>query len=214
MNEAVERRDGNKLGCFQRFGHGHGDVIGVHPIRPPVAVKTQRRDDRHDALHEQRLEHLRIDAFDLAGELVIDTVKDAERMRGDSVGADGAEIVRGKPFENFVCQAVGGGEREFERLAVGDAGAVEIGGLDLLLLGQRLDLRRRPVNDDHADAQRTEHGDIEQDVGKIFVGDDRAVDAENEGLFAEARDILQDAAKVSRFHVSFLITYTHFINAK
>src|SRR5205823_12833394 len=49
--------------------------------------------------------------------------------------------------------------------------------------------------------QGAEDGDVEQDIGEVFVGDDRAVDADDEDLLAKARDVLEDAAQVSRFHV-------------
>jgi hypothetical protein len=128
-------------------------------------------------------------------------------MRNDGVGAGGAKIVGGKPFENFVRQPVRGGERKLERGRIGDARAVEIGGRDFLFLSQRLDLRRRAVNQHHADVQRAQHGDVEQDVGEVLVGDDGAVEREDEGLFAEARNVLQDAPQVGWFH--FLIrTFT------
>jgi hypothetical protein len=83
--------------------------------------------------------------------------------------------------------------------------AVEIGRGDFLFLGQRFDLRRRPVNEHHANVQRTEHRDVEQDVGKVFVGDDGAIQREDEGLLAESRNVLQDAPQVSWFHVSFVV---------
>ena len=42
--------------------------------------------------------------------------------------------------------------------------------------------------------------DVEQDVGKILVGDDRAIQREDEGLLAKARNVLQDAPQVGWFH--------------
>ena len=79
--------------------------------------------------------------------------------------------------------------------------AVEVGRRDLLFLGQRLDLRRRAVDQHDADVQRAQHRDVQQDVGEVLVGDDRAVDAEDERLLAELRNVLQDAPQVGRFHV-------------
>ena len=49
-------------------------------------------------------------------------------MRDDGVGAGGAQVVGGQPFENLVREPVGGGERELERGRIGDAGAVEVRG--------------------------------------------------------------------------------------
>jgi hypothetical protein len=58
------------------------------------------------------------------------------------------------------------------------------------------------VNQHHADAQRPQHRHVEEDVGEVFIGDDGAVHANDEGLLPELRDVLQDAAQVSQFHVS------------
>jgi hypothetical protein len=52
-----------------------------------------------------------------------------------------------------VREPVGGGERELECRRIRDAGAVEIGDPDLKLLGKRLDLRRRAVDENDADVQ-------------------------------------------------------------
>ncbi len=70
-----------------------------------------------------------VHALDLAGEQMVHALDDAQRMGDDDVRAGGAQVVGRKPFENFVRQPVGGGERELERGGVGDAGAVEIGRL-------------------------------------------------------------------------------------
>ena len=105
-------------------------AVGIHAIGLAVAVEAERRDDRHDALREQRLEQLGVDALDLAGEQMVHALDDAHGMGDDDVRVGGAEVVGRKTFENFVRQPVGGGQRELERRGVGDAGAVEIGGLD------------------------------------------------------------------------------------
>ena len=43
-----------------------------------VAVEAERRDDRDDALREQRLQQLAVDPLDLAGEQLIDALDDAD----------------------------------------------------------------------------------------------------------------------------------------
>ena len=58
------------------------------------------------------------------------------RMGDDGVGAGGAQIVGRKAFEDFVGQAVGGGQRQLQRLGIGDAAAVQVGRRDVLFLGQ------------------------------------------------------------------------------
>ena len=39
-------------------------------------------------------------------------------------------------------------------------------------------------------------GDIEENVGEVFVGDDASVHCNNERLLAELRDVLEDPAQV------------------
>jgi len=43
------------------------------------------------------------------------------------------------------------------------------------------------VDERDADVQRAEDSDVEQDIGEVFVGDDGAVNADDEDFFAEAR---------------------------
>ena len=71
-----------------------------------------------------------------------------------------------------------------------------------MLFRQDPNLRRSAVDERDPDVQRAEDGDIEQDVGEVFVGDDRAVEAEDENPFAKTRDVLEDAAQVGRFHLT------------
>lgn len=56
------------------------------------------------------------------------------------------------------------------------------------------------MNDHDANIQRAKNVHIEEDVGEVFVGDDRAIDADDERLFAEARDVLENSAQISWFH--------------
>jgi len=58
------------------------------------------------------------------------------------------------------------------------------------------------MNEHDADIERAQHRNIQQDIGEVLVGDDGAVDADDEGLLPELRDVLQDAAQVGQFHVS------------
>ena len=80
---------------------------------------------------QQGLQQFGVHALDLAGELMVHALDDAHRMRDDGVGAGGAQIVGGEAFENFVREAVRGGERELQRVRVRDARAVEIRRLDI-----------------------------------------------------------------------------------
>ena len=71
----------------------------------------------------------------------------------------------------------------------------------MALFGEGLDLGCGAVHQDDADIERAQDRDIQEDVGKIFVSDNAAIDADDKNLFAELRDVLQDAAQVGQFHV-------------
>jgi hypothetical protein len=98
-----------------------------------------------------------------------------------------------------VREPVGSGERQLERGGVGNAVPIEVGRFDVLFVRKRLDLRGRAMDQHHADVQRTQHRDVEQDVGKILVRDDGAINADDEGPLPELRNVLEDAPQVSRF---------------
>jgi hypothetical protein len=198
--ESVVAGDVDDFGRLECFAEGDGDGVGIHPVGAAFAVEAERRDDGEDALGEQSLEHFDVDTFDLAGEEVIDAAEDADGMGDDRVGGSGADIVGGETFEDFVGEAIGGGEGEFEGEFVGDAGAIEIGGGDAGFVGELADHGGGAVDEDDADVEGAENGDIEEDVGEILIGDDGGVDAEDEATFAEAGDVTENAAEVGRFH--------------
>ena len=133
---------------------------------------------------------------------MIHAVNDPQRMRDDAVRCHPAQIIRGQTFENLVREAVRRGERELECLRVSEADASEVGRLHAAFLGQRGDLRRGTVDDEHADVQRAQHREIEQDVREVFVRDDRAINGDDERLFAEAWNVLEDSPEVGRFHLA------------
>ena len=81
------------------------------------------------------------------------------------------------------------------------AATVEVGRLDVLFVGKRLDLRRRAVDEDDADVERAQHRDVQQDIGEVLVCDDRAVNADDEGPLPELRNVLQDAPQIGWFHL-------------
>ena len=133
---------------------------------------------------------------------MIDAAQDAHRVGDDGVGRGGAEVVGRKALENLVCQAVGGGEREAERDVVGHAAAIQVGRRYALLRRERSNLSGGAVHEDDADVERAQHGDVQEEVCEILIRHDRPIDAEDEGLLAEARDVLQDAPQVGGFHVA------------
>ncbi len=146
VNQSVAGRDENQFYRLERLGDRQRDAVGIHAIRPAIAVETERRNDGDDVLCEQGLKQRGVHALDFAGEKMIHAADDSHRMRDDDVRAGGAKVVGGKAFENLVREPVRGGEGELERVRVRDARAVEVGHGNFLFLGERLNLRRRAVD--------------------------------------------------------------------
>ena len=94
--------------------------------------------------------------------------------------------------------AVGGSQGELQRVGVGDAGAVEVGGRLSGLFGQAADLVAGAVDQGDADAQAAQQGDVEQQIAEVLVLDDGAVQGDDEDLIAEARHIAQDLAQIGQ----------------
>ena len=156
------RGDENQLDGFQLLRDRDRHRVGVDAIGLPVTVEPERRDDRDDALRQQRLQELGIDALDLAGEEMIHALDHADGMRDDHVRAGGAQVVGRQTLENLVGQAVGGRQRQVERRCIGDAGPFEIGGQNLTFVGERSDLLRGAMHEHDTDVQRAEERDVEQ----------------------------------------------------
>ena len=188
--------------AFKRIGYRDGDAVGIDAVRLAIAIEPERGDDRDDVLGQQGLQQRGVHAFDFAGEQVVHALDDAHGMRDDDIGARGAQVIGGKPFEDFMGQPVRRRERELERRGIGHAGAVQVGGRDILFLGQGLNLRGRAMDQHHPDVQRAQHGNIQQQRREVFVRDNGAVHRENKGLLAELRNVLQDAPQVGQFHFS------------
>ena len=184
----------------ERLRHLERDRVGVHAEGAALAVHPERRNDGHDAVREQRLQQLDVDALDAAGEQVVDALQDPERVRDHAVRDGGAQVGRVQALEDLVRHAVRRGEGEVERRGVGDPRALEVGRHDAALARERADLHGGAVHEHGADAQRPEHGRVHQDVAEVLVRDRRAVDGDHEGPVAELRDVLEDAPQVGRSH--------------
>ena len=89
---------------------------------------------------------------------------------------------------------------ELQCRGVGHAGAVEVGGLDILLLGECLHLFGSAVHHHHPDVQGTQEGDIEEYVGEVFVCNDACIHSDDERLLAELGNVLEDRTQVCELH--------------
>ena len=126
----------------------------------------------------------------------------AQGMSNDGVGTSGAQIIGRQPLENLVRQPVGGGKSQLERRHIGNAAAVQVGRCDPLLEGQRFDLGGGAVYQHQTDIERAQERDVHQDIAKVLVDHNGAIDADDERLLAELGDVLQNAPQVSQFHVN------------
>ena len=134
--QAVSGGNENQFRGLQCFGHAMSDRIAVQSKGVALAIKTKWRDYGGDTLSQEGLQKFRVDAFHLAGVLVVRTGENAEGVSSHSVGIGSAQIVRGKPFEDFVCEPIGCGESQLQGDVIGNARAVEIAWSEGLLLGE------------------------------------------------------------------------------
>lgn len=52
---------------------------------------------------------------------------------------------------------------------------------------------RCSMDENDMDVERTQNSDIEEEIGKVIVCDDGAIDSDDESPFAEARDVAEDS---------------------
>ncbi len=113
------------------------------------------------------------------------SVNDAHWMRDNRVAACRAQIVGAESLQNLVGEPIRRGQRQLESRPISDPAPVQIGRLNILFLGQNLDLGGRTVDQQNPDAQRAENSDIQQDIGEILAGNNCAIDANDKNLFRE-----------------------------
>ena len=190
----------NQLRRLQRDCHRGSDAIGVDPVRLALAAKAKGRNDRNNVLVQQRFEDRGVNPFHLPREQMVDAVNDPQRECDDGIGGRRAEIVGRKATQNLVRETVGGFDGELQCRGLGHAGTVEVGRLNILLLGERLNLFGSAVHQHHPDVQGTQDGDIEENVGEVFVCDDTRIHRDNERLLAELRNVLEDRAQICELH--------------
>jgi hypothetical protein len=95
--------------------------VRVQPVGASVAVHAERRHHGHDAVREQRLHELAVHPLDPARELVVDALQDPQGVRDHRVGGGAPQVGRGQRLQDLVGQPVGRGQRELQRLGIGDA---------------------------------------------------------------------------------------------
>ena len=87
-----------------------------------------------------------------------------------------------------MCDARGRVQADGKGVPIGDARAVGVGHHGAEFGGAAFDLVARAVDEDDLDVERTQDGDVEQDVAEILRLDDLAVDGDHEDALAETRE--------------------------
>lgn len=200
LHEAILGGDEDEFDGAESFGDGNGDAVAIHSVGISLAIEADGRDDGYDALGNEGLEQFDIDSLNLAGKEMIHALEDAHGVGDDRVGVGGAQVVRSEAFQNFVSEAIGRGESELQSGSIRDAGTVDVARSDSLFLGELANLGASAMDQNDADVQGAEDRDIEQEVRKIFLRNDSAIDAQHEDAVPKAGDVLEYAAKVSWFH--------------
>jgi len=103
--------------------------------------------------YAEELKKLGIDTLDLPGKQLVDAMDDPQRVRNDGIRAGGAEVIGRKAFQDLVRETVCGVHGDLQGGSIGHAGTIEVGRLDTLLVGKRLNLRGRTMHEHHADVQ-------------------------------------------------------------
>jgi hypothetical protein len=72
----------------------------------------------------------------------------------------------------------------------------------MLPLGEGLNLFGCAVHDYYSDVQRTQQGDIEENIREVLVYNNACIHGDNERLLAELRNVLKNPAQVCELHGS------------
>ena len=192
--------DEEELGGVEGDGDFDGDGCGIEAERAALAFAAAWWDERGDALVDELLERLGVDAVDGAGVAEVTAADDACGVDGDGIGDCGAEADASEVLEHGGGEPADGVDGSLEGGFVGDAGSVWAGECDAAAGGEFHDLESGTEDDDDADTEGMEDGEVEEDVAEVFVADDGAVDENDERLAAELGDVAQNAADIVVFH--------------
>ena len=151
----------------ERLGDFDGDGVGIHSEGTTFAIKTEGRHDGDDAVVEEELQRVGVDAFDFASVELVDSADDACGVGDDAVCVGGTEVDGGEPLHEFVQDVVGGFDGEAQGRIVCDACSVPTRDGDVPFCGELLNLSAGSVDEDNFDAEGSQDGDVEQQVGQV-----------------------------------------------
>ena len=161
-------------------GDGAGHRIGIDVVGMAIGPHPDRRDDRHDARRQQRVDDRGVDAFGFADKAEVDDLFDgAAGIAGGALHLHGAYqtgvLARNAgsaatgaldPGDEFLVDRTG--QHHFGHLrggGIGDAQAIDEAAFDAQPLQHRADLRAAAMDDDGQDTDRLQQHDV---FGKIL----------------------------------------------
>ena len=121
-------------------------------------------------------------------------------MGDDRVDVGGAQVHGGEAFHDLVGQADGRIDADLQRDFIGDAGSIRVCQLDATLARELDDLESGPVHENDLDAQRTEHCQIQENVGKVIRSSHLSIEGNDEDALPETGNVLEDLAQVGDVH--------------
>jgi hypothetical protein len=198
-NQAAQRCQVDDLAGLQHLGEFGGEQVGVDAQRMAVGGEADGREDRDDVGSDQVEDELLVDAVDPAGELLIQTLDDADGHRAHRVGDGALQPVLSEALKDEMRHTGRGADGEVERGGVGHARAAGVGDGNTAHRSQLLDLLADAVDQHQLDAEAAEDRDVDEQVAEVLVGDDRAVEGDDKDLPLEPRHIFEDAAEVRGF---------------
>ena len=131
---------------------------------------------------------------------MVDSSENPGRVSDDRVYVSGAQVHGGEAFHDLVSQANGCINAYLQRDFIGDAGSIRICQLDITLARELDDLESRPVHENDLHAQRTQHGQVKENVGKVIRSSHLAIEGNDEYALPETGNVLEDLAEVGDVH--------------
>ncbi len=119
-------------------------------------------------------------------------------MIGVDIG--GAQIDSGKAFHDLVGQPDGCIDAHLQRDFIRNTHPIRIGQLDPTLPRELDDLETRPVHENDLNAQRTQDGQIKENVGEIVRSGHLSIEGNNKHALPETGNVLKDFAQVGYVH--------------
>ena len=169
--------------ALSSHGDHRGDGVGVDVEHRAVVVGRQRAHDRHEVVVELLDEDARVEPQDVADETVVDGL--AGHLHGralrrfDQAAVDAADADRRNAeraahgHDARVDLAVQHHRRDFERLRVRDAPALDHLRRQSQAFRQRRRLRAAAVHDDDADADLVQDADLLHQRARALGSDER-----------------------------------------